>query len=161
MRKVIIAAVARNGVIGAEGGLPWHIPEDMARFKSITMGHALLMGRTTFESIGRPLPGRLNIVLTRQEGWAHEGVEIADSLEAGLAIAASRDVDAYIAGGAQVYQVALDVVDILDITEVDAVPDGDTWFPDVDWSRWREVSREPHPGFVFVTYDRIGPATGP
>ena len=153
-RVVIVVAVGRNGVIGVEGGLPWRIPEDMARFKRLTMGHALVMGRETFASIGRPLPGRVNIVLTRRPEWSHEGVEVAGSLDDALAIAASRGQDAYIAGGAEVYQEGLAVADRIEMTEVDAEPDGDTWFPEVDWSQWRESSREPHPGFTFVTYDR-------
>jgi dihydrofolate reductase len=162
MRKVIIAAVARNGVIGNDGRLPWHIPEDMARFKSLTMGHALIMGRATFESIGRPLPGRTTVVLTRRDSWAHDGVDVAGSLEEGLAMVDARgDIDAFIAGGAQVYRSALVGADVLEITEVDANPAGDTWFPDVDWSQWREVWRESHPGFDFVTYHRSDPIADP
>lgn len=155
MRTVIVAAVGRNGVIGVDGHLPWKIPEDMARFKRVTMGHALVMGRETFESIGRPLPGRVNIVLTRRPGWSHEGTTTAGSLDEALERVSSLGVDAFIAGGAAVYRLALPVADRLEITEVDAEPEGDTWFPAVDWSRWRETSRESHPGFSFVTYDRV------
>jgi dihydrofolate reductase len=152
---VIVAAVARNGVIGVDGGLPWHIPEDMARFKRLTMGHALVMGRATFESIGRPLPGRTNIVLTRRPGWSSDGVQVAGSLEEALAIADSLRLDAFVAGGAEVYRQALLVADRMELTEVDATPVGDTWFPTVDWSQWVETFREPHPGFSFVTYERV------
>jgi dihydrofolate reductase len=152
---VIIAAVGRNGVIGVDGGLPWRIPEDMARFKEITMGNALVMGRATFDSIGRPLPGRTNIVLTRRSNWSHDDVEVAGSVDEALAIAASRGQDAYIAGGAEVYGQTLAIADRLEITEVDLSPEGDTWFPPVDWSQWREVARQTHPGFTFVTYERI------
>jgi dihydrofolate reductase len=155
MQTVIVVAVARNGVIGAEGGLPWRIPEDMARFKELTMGHALVMGRATFESIGRPLPGRTNIVLTRQPDWSHDGVQVAGSLDQALSMAAAGDQDAYVAGGAEVYRQALEIADHIELTEVDDSPAGDTWFPPVDWSRWREVSRQTHSGFSFVTYDRV------
>lgn len=154
MRTVIVAAVGRNGVIGIDGRLPWSIPEDLARFKRITMGGALVMGRATFESIGRPLPGRTNIVLTRNEVFSHEGVEVAGSLDAALEIARARDQDAFVVGGSEVYQTALDVTDVLELTEVDAAPEGDTWFPSVDWSKWRETARESHEGFSFVTYER-------
>lgn len=154
MRTVIVAAVARNGVIGIDGRLPWRIPDDLARFKRLTTGHAVVMGRATFESIGRPLPGRTNIVLTRRPGWSHDGVEVAGSLEEGVTLAKARDEDAYVSGGAEVYRTALNLADRLELTEVDAEPEGDTWFPEVDWSRWREVERKEHPGFSFVTYER-------
>jgi dihydrofolate reductase len=154
VRTVIVAAVARNGVIGVDGDLPWHIPEDMAHFKELTMGHALVMGRATFESIGRPLSGRTNIVLTSRPDWSHDGVEVAHSLEEALDKASSLGQDAFISGGAEVYRAALDVADRLELTEVEAAPEGDTFFPDVDWSRWREVSHDPRPGFAFATYDR-------
>lgn len=154
MQVTIVVAVARNGVIGAEGDLPWRLPEDLARFKRMTMGETLVMGRKTFESIGRPLPGRNTIVLTRRPDWAEEGVEVAGSLEHALAMAAERGQDLFVAGGAEVYRAALGVADRLELTEVDAEPDGDTFFPPVDWSRWTETAREQHPGFAFVTYDR-------
>lgn len=154
MQIVIVAAVGRNGVIGVDGRLPWRIPEDMARFKSLTMGHVLVMGRATFESIGRPLPGRSTIVLTRQPDWAHDGVEIARSIDEAIASARSVGGDVFIAGGAEIYKLALRLAHRMELTEVDAHHDGDTWFPEVDWSDWREVSREPHPGFSFVTYQR-------
>ncbi len=154
MRIVIIAAVARNGVIGLDGDLPWRIPEDLARFKRLTMGHALIMGRATFESIGRPLPGRTNVVLTRRASWAHDGVEVAGSFEDALAIAAESHQDVFVAGGAEVYRSALEHAEVLELTEVDAEPHGDTWFPPIDQARWDEVAREAHPGFDFVTYER-------
>jgi dihydrofolate reductase len=154
MRVVIVAAVGRNGVIGAEGGLPWRIPEDMARFKTLTMGQTLVMGRATFESIGRPLPGRSTIVLTRDHDWSAHGVVTADTLDRALDVAAGIGADVAIVGGAEVYRSALGSADRMELTEVDSEPDGDTWFPAVDWSRWREVARDSHPGFAFVTYDR-------
>jgi dihydrofolate reductase len=151
---VIVVAVGRNGVIGVEGGLPWRIPEDLARFKQLTMGHALVMGRATFESIGRPLPGRTNIVLTRRSDWSHDEVAVAGSVDEALEIADSRRQDAFIAGGAEVYRQTLKIADRIEVTEVDQSPEGDTWFPTVDWANWREVARHVHPGFTFVTYDR-------
>lgn len=155
MRTVIVAAVGRNGVIGADDGLPWRIPEDLARFKRMTTGNVLVMGRATFESIGRPLPGRTTIVLTRRPDWSGEGVEVAHSLDEAIGIASSRGQDVFIAGGSEVYRAALAMADAMELTEVDAAPDGDTWFPPVDWSQWQEVSRESHPGFDFVRYERV------
>jgi dihydrofolate reductase len=155
VRVVIVAAVGRNCVIGIDGRLPWKIPEDLARFKEMTMGHALVMGRATFESIGRPLPGRSNIVLTHRLDWSHEGVDAAGSFEEAVDIAADRGQDVFIAGGADVYRQALEVADSMELTEVDASPDGDTWFPEVDWSSWAETGRDEHPGFDFVTYRRV------
>ena len=155
MPTVIVAAVARNGVIGVDGRLPWRIPDDLARFKHLTMGHALVMGRETFESIGRPLPGRSTIVLTRRPDWSHDGVETAGSLEAAVEMATGRGEDVFVAGGAEVYRAALVVADRMELTEVDAEPEGDTFFPDVDWSQWRETKREPHEGFTFVSYERV------
>lgn len=155
MRTVIVAAVARNGVIGVDGGLPWRIPEDLARFKRLTMDGALVMGRETFASIGRPLPGRLNIVLTRQPDWSGEGVVVAHSLDDALTVASAAGKDVFIAGGSEVYRAALVRADRMELTEVDQSPEGDTWFPEVDWSEWREVAREEHRGFDFVTYDRV------
>lgn len=154
MRVVIIAAVAHNGVIGVGGDLPWHISEDLARFKRLTMGNALVMGRRTFESIGHALPGRTNIVLTRRPEWSAEGVSVATSLDEALAMAVGEGLDVYVAGGAEVYKAALDLADTLELTEVDTEPDGDTWFPKVDWSQWREVARVTHTGFSFATYER-------
>jgi len=155
MRTVIVAAVARNRVIGVDGGLPWHIPDDMARFRDLTMGGALIMGRDTFESIGRPLSGRTSIVLTRSPDWSHDGVEVAHSLDEALEVASSRGLDAFVSGGAEVYRASLEVADRLELTEVDAEPAGDTLFPCVDWSQWQEVARSDHAGFSFVTYDRV------
>lgn len=154
MAVTIVAAVGRNGVIGADGGLPWRIPEDMIRFKRLTMGHAVVMGRATFCSIGKSLPGRTNIVLTRRSDWTHDDVAIAGSLEEALSIAASKGRDVFVVGGAEVYREALELADRIELTEVDAAPDGDIWFPDVDWSQWREVARLRRQGFSFVTYHR-------
>lgn len=154
MAVVLIAAVGRNGVIGVDGHLPWRIPEDMARFKSLTMGGVLVMGRSTYESIGRPLPGRDTVVLTRRSHWSADGVEVAGSLDEALGLAVGRDKDVFIAGGSEVYGAALDVADRMELTEVDAAPDGDTYFPQVDWEGWVEESREDREGYSFVTYRR-------
>jgi len=155
MRIVIIAAVGRNRAIGIGNRLPWRIPEDLARFKELTMGNAIVVGRSTFESIGRPLPGRINIVLTRRDDWSHDGVRTAGSLEESLEIAEEEGQDIFISGGAEVYKEALKIADRMELTEVDEEPEGDTFFPSVDWSSWKETAREPHQGFAFVTYDRI------
>ena len=159
MTVTIIAAVARNGVIGAAGDIPWTLPGEQARFKATTMGHVLVMGRATYESIGRPLPGRATIVVTRQEDWQPEGglpdgLLVAGSVEAALAWAAGIDGEVFVAGGAQVYAAALPVTDALVMTWVDAEPEGDTYFPEVDWDEWREVSREDNEGWTLAAYER-------
>lgn len=154
MAVVIVAAVGRNGVIGVDGGLPWRIPEDMKRFKDLTMGGVLVMGRATYESIGRPLPGRDTFVLTRNTGWSADGVEVVGSLREAVDRAVARGKEVFIAGGAEVYRAALEVADRLEITEVDAAPEGDTHFPEVDWNDWAETRREDGDGFAFVTYER-------
>jgi dihydrofolate reductase len=152
----IVVAIGDDGVIGRDGGLPWPPTGDLAHFKALTMGHPMVMGRTTFESIGRPLPGRTSIVLTRDPGWTSEGVEVAGDLPAALATAAALDDQVFVIGGAQVYAQAIEagVVDRMVVTHVHQSPGGDAWFPGVDWSRWPETSRESHDGFDIVTYDR-------
>jgi len=151
---VLIAAVARNGVIGADGAIPWHLPADFAHFKATTLGHTLVMGRATYDSIGRPLPGRTTIVLTRDPEWSADGVLVADSLPAALALARDLPGDVFVAGGAQVYAAALPLADEQVVTEVHAEPEGDTFYPAVDRSAWREVTREPHEGFDVVRWER-------
>ncbi|MPZ62642.1 MAG: dihydrofolate reductase [Propionibacteriales bacterium] len=152
MTVTIIAAVARNGVIGVDGGLPWHLPGDLPRLKALTMGHVLVMGRKTFDSIGRPLPGRTTIVVTRRPDWTAAGVEVSSSVESALARAAELGEQVFVMGGGEIYAQALRYADRLELTEVDAAPDGDTYFPSVDWTAWRETAREHHDGFDFVTY---------
>ena len=153
-RITLIAAVARNGVIGLDGGMPWHLPEELAHFKATTMGHALIMGRTTFESIGRALPGRRTIVVTRDASWHHADVECARSFPDAVSLAGPAD-EVFVAGGAQVYAAALPVTDVLLLTLVDAEPEGDTFFPDVDWTAWHEVSREDNEGWTLAAYERV------
>ena len=158
---MLIAAVARNGVIGADGDLPWRLPADFAHFKATTLGHTLVMGRTTYDSIGRPLPGRTTIVLTRDPRWGAEGVLVARSLAAALDLAAELPGEVFVAGGAQVYAEALPLADEQVISEVHAEPDGDTRYPDFDRDAWREVSREPHDGFDVVRLERASRPTTP
>ena len=156
MPVTIVAAVARNGVIGVDGGLPWHLPDDLRRFKELTLGHVLVMGRRTYESIGHPLPGRTTVVVTRATGWDPGSREVLvargvpEAIEAGTAI----DDEVFVVGGAQVYAAALPLADRLELTWVDAEPAGDTRFPDVDWEEWREVRREEADGAAYATYTR-------
>lgn len=153
----LVAAVASNGVIGAGGGIPWRVPGEQVTFKRLTMGHVLVMGRRTYESIGRPLPGRTTIVVTRDPQWsAPDGVLVCADVQEALRKAATIDAEVYVAGGAQVYGEALPHADRIVLTRVDAAPVGDTYFPDLDWEQWREVSREPHDGFTVMTYERTG-----
>ena len=135
----LIVAWARDGVIGKDGGLPWHEPEDLAHFKRLTMGHAIVMGRKTFESIGRPLPGRRNIVLTRDPHFSAEGCEVYTNLEEALAAARETDACPFVIGGAGIYALALPRATLLHVTEIDAEVEGDTHFPPLDASRWEEA----------------------
>jgi dihydrofolate reductase len=157
----IVAAVAANGVIGRDGDIPWRLPGEQKLFKARTVGHVLVMGRRTYDSIGRPLPGRTTIVVTRQPGWRAEGVLTATSVPEALARGAEIDDEVYVAGGQEIYREALPVADRMVITAVDDRPDGDTVFPPVDWSGWREVARQPYDGFEVVCYDRRGPSVSP
>ncbi len=152
-RISLIAAVARNGVIGREGGMPWHLPDELRRFKATTMGHTLVMGRRTFDGIGRVLPGRRTIVLTRDPGWQHADVEVAHSFPEAVSLAGPAD-EVFVAGGAQVYAEALPYAHRLVITEVDDEPEGDTYFPEWDRSQWRETAREQHDGWSQVVHER-------
>lgn len=135
----LVAAVAQNGAIGNRGALPWRLPADLARFRRLTTGHAILMGRKTFQSIGRPLPGRRNIVLTRDAGFRATGCEIAHSVEQSLA-AAGRD-KLFVIGGASVYELFLPLASRLHITRVDAQVLGDAFFPAIDEKAWQLVER--------------------
>ena len=152
MRVILIAAVGNNGVIGRDNGLPWRIREDLQRFKRLTLGHTVVMGRKTYDSIGRPLPGRTTVVVTRQPDWSATGVRVAHSLGDALKLADGNDV--YVAGGGQIYRQALPVADRLELTEVDQAPEGDVTFPSFDPGSWVESARDTHDGFSFVTYAR-------
>jgi len=154
----LVVAVDAQGGIGVANRLPWHLPEDLAHFKRVTTGHPIIMGRKTFDSIGRALPNRRNIVVTRNRGWQYDGVDTVDSLEAALALVA--DVPACVIGGAQIFAAALPLADRLVITEIDKVFDCDTFFPPLDRAQWREAARETHHSdsngcdYAFVTYLR-------
>jgi dihydrofolate reductase len=156
MTVTVVVAIGSNGVIGRDGDMPWPRTGDQKQFKALTMGHPMVMGRTTYESIGRPLPGRTSIVLTRDPDWHAEGVEVAHTLTEALASALGRDDEVFLIGGAQVYAEALagDLVDRLVVTHVGLAPDGDAWFPAIDWSTWSEVDRERHDGYDIATYTR-------
>ena len=164
----IIAAVGRNGAIGAQGGMPWRLPTDLKKFRALTMGKPLIMGRKTFDSIGRPLPGRNVIVVTRDAGWAHEGVRVARTLDFAIAQAlADRAEEAMIGGGGEIYRLAWDRADRLYLTEVNLSPPADVRFPFVDATTWRETRREvgvrgpkDEADFSFVQYERRGPTGG-
>jgi dihydrofolate reductase len=150
--------VAANGVIGARGKLPWHLPEDLKHFKALTLGHPVIMGRKTWESFGRPLPGRENIVVTRTAGYEAPGASVAVSLDAALALCADEAV-AFVIGGAELYAAALPLAAGLVLTEIHRDYEGDTRFPDFDRRAWRETQRKPQTGadglrFDFVLYER-------
>lgn len=149
MQLTIIVAAAENGVIGHQGDLPWHLSADLRRFKQTTMGHAILMGRKTWESIGRPLPGRISIVLTRQSNYdpGHADVLVAKNLDDALALARnledSRD-EAFVIGGARIYEMSLPRAERLLMTRVHAELDGDVWLPEIDWEAWQLVDKQSH-----------------
>ena len=154
---VAVVAVARNGVIGAGLDIPWHVPGDQARFKRLTLGHPLVMGRLTYDSIGRPLPGRTTLVVSRDRSFSPEGVEVHGDVDTALDRALVLDQEwVFVAGGGQVYRAAWDRLDVLEVTEVDAEPPGDVFFPPVDRADWVETAREPHPGHAFVRFERRG-----
>lgn len=162
-----MVAMASNGVIGSKNRLPWHLPEDLRYFKRITLGKPIIMGRKTFESIGRPLPGRPNIVVSRSVDWSAPGVTVADSLESALysaqaLAAASGAEELMVIGGAQIYAAALPLASRLYVTEVHAAVAGDTWFPPVNPAEWREITREEYAAtddnlyaYAFVVHDRV------
>ncbi len=149
----LIAAVANNGVIGNGNAIPWHLPGDFAHFKRMTMGKPLIMGRRTFESIGRPLPGRTNIVVSRQEGFQPDGVIVISDLMAALEHAqeiarADRANEVMVGGGAEIYRQAMPFADRMYITQVELEPQGDTFFPPIDFEQWKpggEIDVEPNP----------------
>ncbi len=156
---IVVATDAQRG-IGINNTLPWRLPEDLAHFKRITLGHPIIMGRKTFDSIGRPLPNRRNIVVTRNAGWRHDGVEAVSSLAAALALAG--DIPACVIGGAQIYAEALPHADRLIVTEIGKAFNCDAFFPTIDANQWKEVAREQYHSepngfdYAFVTYQRSG-----
>ena len=166
MTLSIIVAAARNGVIGSNNALPWHLPGDLRYFKRITMGKPVVMGRRTFESIGRLLPGRTNIVVTRQPDYAFEGLRVVASLEQALALAEDIALidgveELMVIGGAEIYRAALPLAARIYLTEVHADVEGDAFLPAIEWSEWREISRQqfaaddgnPYP-YSFVVFER-------
>ena len=155
MTITVLAAVGANLAIGRDGNMPWHLPEDLAHFKAITMGHVMVMGRKTYDSIGRALPGRRTIVITRQQGWHAPSVEVAHSLAEALALAGPADV--FVVGGSDVYRQAMPFADEMLLTEIEQSPEADVFFPTFSPSDWRETARESHDGFAFVTYVRRQP----
>ena len=156
MTIALIAAVAQNGTIGDKGKLPWHISEDLKRFKRLTLGHTILMGRKTFEAIGRPLPGRRNVVLTRNAQYpVAAGVDVSATLNEALAECGKRgEQRVFVIGGGDVYRQALPLADEIFLTLVPRDVPGDTKFPDFDASQWREVHRETTPECIFIDYQR-------
>jgi dihydrofolate reductase len=172
---ILIAAVAKNGVIGKDNQLLWNIPEDMAHFKTLTAGHTVLMGRKTWESLParfRPLPGRRNIVVSRQADYQAPGAEVADSLEKALAVASTATTSGaaentpktFIIGGAEIYTQAMPLADRLEITEVDLAPEGDAWFPEISPVDWEITQKNTPPsssgtGFSFVSLRRKNSAS--
>lgn len=157
----LIAAIAKNGVIGINNRLPFRLPEDLKRFKALTMDHPIIMGRKTWESLPRALPGRHNIVITRQRDFAAVGATVVASLDAALALIG--DQSAFVIGGAEIYALALSQATCLELTEVAADIAGDVWFPFFDRSQWRETARSAHHdaaanlSYDFVTYLRHAP----
>ena len=164
-RITLIVAMAENRCIGRDGGLPWHIPADLKRFKAVTMGHPMIMGRKTFQSIGRVLPGRPNIIVTRDPDFRVEGAEVVKSFDEALDAAARHGTgEIMVIGGAEIFACALPLADRLDICHVHAEVPGDVFFPDVDPSHWIETCRVYHPStesggpaYSFVVYQRTVP----
>src|SRR5688572_6482067 len=142
-RVYLVAAVAANGIIGANGQLPWSLPEDLKHFKRLTMGHPVVMGRRTWESLKGPLPGRDNIVVSRRPGYEAAGAAVASSLEAALALCLGESV-VFVIGGAGLFAESLPIAAGMVLTEIDREFRGDTWFPQYDRSRWKESQRERH-----------------
>jgi dihydrofolate reductase len=161
MTVSLLVAVARNGVIGRDNELPWRLPADLTRFKELTWGRTVILGRRTWESIGRPLPGRRFVLVTSRPGDAPPGVTAVASLQDALAACAGEE-EVFVIGGARLFAQALAVADRLYVTRVEAEPPGDVFFPEVDWSRWRlleETRREPDAAnahaMVFQRYERV------
>jgi len=152
----MVVAIGDNGAIGKDGKVPWRIPEDLKHFKNVTMGHAIIMGRKTWDEVGRPLPGRRNLVVSRQPGLALEGAEVFPTLEAAIAAARTTDPEPHVIGGSTIYDAAMPLATRIHLTEVHRDVEADTFFPPFDRSVWREVSRRPAEteGVEFVTLER-------
>jgi dihydrofolate reductase len=165
MKIALIVAASQNHVIGLDNQLPWHLPEDLQYFKAVTMGKPILMGRKTFDSIGRPLPGRANIVLTRDASWSAEGVEVVNDLDSAIAAsekacAVAGTEELMIIGGEQIYRKFLPVASKLYLTKVEAEIEGDAYFPAIDSNQWRQVAEKipekiGNYSYRFVVLERI------
>jgi dihydrofolate reductase len=158
-RIYLVAAVASNGIIGSNGRLPWHFPEELKHFKEVTLGHPVIMGRRTWESLKGALPGRKNIVVTRTPGYQAAGASVAASLQAALALCAGAP-KAMVIGGNQLFAESLPLAAGLELTEIHKDYPGDTWFPAFDRAQWREQRREPHTAsdgtrFDYVLYEKL------
>jgi dihydrofolate reductase len=153
-RLTLVAAYADNRVIGDHGRIPWHLADDFAHFKATTMGGTLVMGRATYDSIGRPLPGRTTVVVTRNPDWSAEGVLVAHSLDEALALAAEQAGETYVVGGAEIYEQALPLATHQVLTEVPLAPEGDAYYPEFDRAEWVETRREPREAFTWVWWER-------
>jgi len=154
----LLVAVAENGVIGRDNKLPWHLPADLKRFKQLSIGKPTVMGRKTWESLGRPLPGRRNIVITRNPGYQAEGAEVVHSLDEAIKISGDAE-EIIIIGGGEIFQLSLPIADRIYYTHVRAVVEGDAYFPPIDWSQWDPVYQEAGQGgelpFDYVDYNRL------
>jgi dihydrofolate reductase len=164
MKLSLIVAYSRNRVIGIDNTLPWRLPADLQHFKRTTMGHPVIMGRKTWDSIGRPLPGRRNLVVTRDADWRADGAERVSSIDEAATLC-HEQAEAFVIGGAQIYAAALPRADTVVATEIDLDVAGDTFFAELDPHEWREVSRETHdrldpdvPAFAWVHYARRTPS---
>lgn len=167
MRLSILVAMAKNNVIGQDNALPWHLPEDLKHFKTLTMGHPIIMGRRTYESIGKPLPGRTNIIVTRQKGFHAPGIVVVNSIDDALVCgknveqASGGDQECFVIGGAELYRQTIQICQRMYITEIQQVFQGDTAFPVFDRNEWQETVREAYTGggktnlsYHFVIFDR-------
>lgn len=158
---IIIAATAENRALGKDNRLLWHLPDDFKRFKEITTGHHIIMGRKTFESLARPLPNRTHIIVTRQKDYKADNCLIAESLQQAISLSPS-DQNVFVIGGGEIYRQAMDLADEIDLTKVHVEIDADTWFPEIDSSKWERVSEQFHGAddkhlyaFTFEKYRRI------
>ncbi|MBU1975817.1 MAG: dihydrofolate reductase [Nanoarchaeota archaeon] len=152
---IIIVGIADNNIIGKDGKIPWDVPEDFAHFKGLTIGHPCIMGDKTYNDLPiKPLPGRENIVLSFDKDYAPEGITVKNSWEEALEYCENKQ-KVFICGGASIYKLALPIADTFELTRIHQEPEGDTSFPEIDWSEWKLHEKEEHPGYTFETYKRI------
>jgi dihydrofolate reductase len=153
-RLSLVVAMAKNRVIGADNRIPWHVPGEQSLFKRLTMGHHIVMGRKTYESIGRLLPGRTTVIVTRQRDYVVPGAIIAHSLHDAIN-AAARDDEIFVIGGAELFREALPIADRIHLSVVEVEPEGDTFMPDFNPSQWNEIASEDHPGFRYSVLEKV------